>query len=812
LNLAPKAYILIVLVFASLAQGCTGVKHLQDGELLLRRQKIKGNREVSNEALEAFYRQKPNKRFPLVPVAPYVMVYYLGKSRYRPEKIEKRKTKALAKFDKKIAKAEAKDRSTTILESKKRSKIEKLNKAMEEGNMLMRWGEPVAVFDENITAQTRTQMELYLNTQGFFDARVEAEIRRSQPNASVVYRIREGQPLIIDSVELISKDTAVYDIIFQNRQKSLLKPGMRYKQDAFAKERERIDLLLKDEGYYDFSRQLVIFEIDTLAGDKKANIKTIISLPQRQQAHRVFTLDSVNFVTDAGLANPPVGQRNTELYRGVVFQYYEDEYSKRVLNYRVFLKPGQKYSLKNTLETQRQLANLDNFKFINVNYDTTDGRFIANIFTSSLNKYQTTNEIGMNVREGFPGPFYNLALKSRNVFGGLENIDMNLFFGFEGVGAASKATDVYRSIESGGRLTLTFPQFVMPSTAAFRQRIGRYDPKTRLLLGYNYTRRPEFERSNFNASLIYGWNRTQKVLYNFTLSEISLINSNIITQEFRDFLQAEFNRGNNLLLVFNPSFITAMGFQTTINFRTPTDTDRRASILRLNAETGGTIFNFFRPIPLEERNLEYYKYVKFNADYRRHIQLGVNSVLASRINIGVGLPYGENGLLPYEKSFFAGGSSSVRAWRPRRLGLGSFNADLFEGEGEWDPERLDNINKPEQPGDILLEASIEYRDKLVGFVDWAFFVDAGNVWKANQIYGAGEDFDLRRFYREIALGSGLGLRLNFSFLIIRFDAGVKLWDPERPEGDRFVGRFVNWNRLLGKPGQTIWNIAIGYPF
>ncbi|MGF1638319.1 MAG: BamA/TamA family outer membrane protein [Cyclobacteriaceae bacterium] len=807
----PKITVLFILLVI-LLQACTGTRHLQDAEYLLRRQKIKGNDEISKSELEVFYRQKANKKFPLIPVAPYVMIYYFGKRRYDPAKVEKRIEKAEIKFDEKIAKAKAKKKPTTNIEGRKRTKLEKLKKVKEEGNMFMRWGEPVAVYDPQLAEQTRSQMELYLKTKGFFEANAKYNVDYRGKSAYIEYLVSEGDPLIIDTVWIDSPDTLVLDILQNHDSKSFLKAGQRYNQDDFASERERIDVLLKNYGYYDFTRQYVSFAVDTLDGDDKAKVKTSITLPPRQTEHRLFVIDSVNFVTDVGVSGATSTNRVINPYRGITYQYFEDDYSRKILNNRVFIRTGEQYSLENTRQTQLQLANLDNFKFINVNYDTTGGAFIANIFTSPLNKYQTTNELGMNVREGFPGPFYNLALKSRNVFKGLENADINIYFGFEGVGAASRATDVYRSIEAGGKLTFTFPQFLMPSSYYFKRKIGKYDPKTRLQVGYNLTKRPEFERTSFNTSIVYAWNKSQKINYNFTLTELSIVNSNILQQQFLEFLQAEFQRGNNLLLAFNPSFVTSIGFLTTINFRLPTENDQRASILRLQAESGGTIFNLLRPTAIEQRNLEYFKFVKLSANYRRHMPVTRTGIVASRINIGIGLPYGDNGLIPYEKAFFIGGSSSVRAWRPRRLGLGSFNQAIFNEDETYDPELLDNKNKPEQLGDILIEANIEYRDKLVGFVDWAFFIDAGNVWKATRIYDAGENFDFNRFYKEIAVGSGLGIRLNFSFLIIRLDAGVKVYDPERPEGDRFVGRFVNFKNLLGKPGQTIWNIAIGYPF
>lgn len=171
--------------------------------------------------------------------------------------------------------------------------------------------------------------------------------------------------------------------------------------------------------------------------------------------------------------------------------------------------------------------------------------------------------------------------------------------------------------------------------------------------------------------------------------------------------------------------------------------------------------------------------------------------------------------MPYEKYFFSGGSSSVRAWRPRRLGPGSFNPltnDSIPAEGV--PYYYDT--KVEQPGEIVLEASVEFRSNIFGPFDWAWFLDFGNIWTFKEGSRLGSNFEFNRFYKEIAVGTGFGLRLNFNFLIIRLDYGMKVWDPGLPEGERFV--FNNYNflpsefNLVGVKGQSIWNIAIGYPF
>ena len=250
-----------------------------------------------------------------------------------------------------------------------------------------------------------------------------------------------------------------------------------------------------------------------------------------------------------------------------------------------------------------------------------------------------------------------------------------------------------------------------------------------------------------------------------------------------------------------------MGFRVGKNFNNYGSGKNRAAYIRLLAESGGTVQNFISTKIYEDRGWETYKYVKFNIDYRKTRPLSPTTTLAYHINSGVAVPYGDDKILPYEKYFFAGGSNGIRGWRPRRLGPGSYTPQ----------DSLGNITYAfEQQGEILLEASIELRKNLFGFVDWAYFIDAGNIWTLEiDNNRPGAEFDLGRFYEEIAIASGLGLRFDFSFLIIRLDAGVKIYDPARAKNKRFIFSSGFNDAPFNNTRNTepiILNIGIGYPF
>jgi outer membrane protein insertion porin family len=472
-----------------------------------------------------------------------------------------------------------------------------------------------------------------------------------------------------------------------------------------------------------------------------------------------------------------------------------------------------------TFTSQRQLANLDNFKFVNINYDTTGSRFIANIFASPLDLYSLSNEVGVTVTQGFPGPYINLSLRKRNLFKGLEIGEINGRFGFEGVASATDENAIYASTEASINGSLIFPQFLFPFSEKKFYRYGQYNPRTRVSSGYTYSDRPEYQRGITNVSGTYTWDVNQRKQFALTAINLNIIDSDL-TPEFEQQLLDLQAQGNNLINAFKKSFVSSMIFAFTWNPRNYGNRERSSHIIRTTLESGGTFQNLWTPKILVEKNLELYQYLRLSLDFRKNILLDKSRSLAYRINSGIGFSYGSNTVLPYEKNFFAGGSNSVRAWRPRRLGIGSAPPPLSEdisGNGYFD-------YKYEKPGEILLEGSLELRQKLFGFVSSAVFVDVGNVWLFDELappppspttpeWTGNTKFRLNSFLPEIGVGTGFGLRFDFSFLLLRLDVGIKAWDPSREEGDRFVLDNLRFYKPYSKDREpVIYNIGIGYPF
>ncbi len=782
--------------------------------------KIVGNKIVSNDALNNLIRQKPNRRIPLIPFSPYVYVYHFGEKQYNQEKLLVEKEEITAKYNEKIkAQGDTPSRAARLIRKKNR-KIARIDKKIEEGNIWMRWGEQLSVYDSVFTAKSADQMRLYLNTKGFFNAETDYTTKKSRKYITTTYHINEGKAHTLDTVFYDVNDPELLKLIKKHKNSTVLEVHKKYDADKLGAERDRLDNLFKNNGYYDFNKQYIEFNIDTTMANQGIAMEMVVHDPPKREHHKSFKIDSVVFTTDASVSQLR-SERRVANYNGITYQSFSDNYSKKILDQRLFIHPGDVYSKENTFETQKQMANLDMFKFINVYYDTTGGKTIANITTSPLKKYQTSNEFGLTVIQGtgsWPGPMFNSTLKNRNIFGGMEIFELSGRAGIEGVAAATDSKEIYRSREVGINASLLFPQFLFPVGEKLRNSVGRMNPRTRVLSGYSLTNRPEYQRRILKSSITYLWQKEQKALYNFTLADINLINSKYKDALFEERLN---NISQALARSFKPSFVSSMIFSSTFNFnRYGIFHSNNSSLLKFYFESGGTSLNFINQDFFHSRNLQTFQFIRFFTDFRKYIPHPSGNNFAYRINTGFALPYGPEKALPYEKYFFAGGSNSIRAWRPRRLGPGSYTPQQVGGaindvNGQSQESNAIFDYRFEQPGEILLEASVEWRRNLVGFLDGALFVDAGNIWTFYEDEKEGRPggkFE-KDFYKEIAVGTGIGFRFDFSFLLVRLDVGAKVYDPARTGKERFVlGNIGIGGNYHQNREPLIYNIGIGYPF
>lgn len=809
-DLVLKAKDINLFLLLLLTSACSLTRNVPEDRLVLYDTKVSGVNKEDRRNMQGLFKQTPNTRIPIFNGSLGVSLYQLGALTYNEENLIARRQQARTERDSLnlLLTTVSTDRERRKLSRKvgrREDRIASLNRNLSYGNFLMRTGNERVLYSPELMEETRKQLQFYLSNNGYFDAEVTEVLRQRRKKAYVDMQVSGYTPYLIRSFEAVYADTALYQAL--ETYPDPIRVGNRYEQAVLSRDRQAIEDYLRERGYYTFNKSFIRYEVEKNPETRELEVKRIISANEEGLPHAVYLLDSIQFFIDAPSENLAGRNQSRRFrYRDIDFRLYEERYSERILASRVFLRKGDVFKRSDVIETQRQLANLDIFRFINITFEMVGDTLIPRIFTQPSEKYQLVNQLGASITEQVPGPFFSHSLRNRNLFRGAEIFEFNFRAGLEGVVSATGEGGVFRSREVSTSGSILFPRFLSPVKLFQVDQIGRYNPQTRLLLGYNYVDRPEYNREGLNAILGYTWN-TRNFRQQFTLNVVdaNFIRSSL-SDDFNEILEDLQNQGNNLINSFLPSYVSSVSGQAIFNINQYGNFQKRsASLLRLYAESGGTTLNLLQPEFVKARNLAYFQFLKFQADYRRFIPLEGRQTMGYRLNLGVAKPYGvSEGILPYEKYFFAGGSTSIRAWQPRRLGPGSFTPPVLENGG-FD-------YRFEQPGDILLEAMFEYRTKIYGYFDGALFLDIGNSWAFfDDPTRPGAQFQWDRFFTELAVGTGVGLRMDFDFLVFRLDMGIKAFDPARPLAERFIlGDF--FTRFPGLPGQTVFNIGIGYPF
>ncbi|KQS31582.1 hypothetical protein ASG33_13130 [Dyadobacter sp. Leaf189] len=799
---------------------CTPNSSPTNNNYYLGNSSIKGNRAISDAELDALIPQKPNRRLLGLPIFPYVGLYRFGELFYNKEEKQRKVIEVTQNYQKESRIHENSPKKLEKVQRRYAKKLEKAQVRAAQGNFWMRvLGEAPVYFRMEEVAQNADKMQRYLYNNGFFEAKVGYEPDTILNRVKINYLVTENKPTIIRDVYYQVKNVLADSIINATSKNAALASKKRYDGDSFEEERIRIETLMRNEGYMGFSRQNVSYLVnDTITNPKtdstfkSVDVNVRVEMPGKNNNPVRYKINSVHFEVLPAAGTPDsLFRKDTSSFKGIQYVFSEKRFSKRILDSKIQMRPGDFYSQAKERGTQQQLSLTDQFDFVNYSYtlDSTGYGINSYFKVIPLKKYQISTDVGLNViqLQGAPGPFANLSYKIRNVFNGLENFEANLRGGIELVPGFIGDQDIYRSEEIGLNTSLIFPRLLAPGTF-LQRKTANYNPRTQVGLGYNYVNRPEYTRTNVKAAINYSWQPTNKTLFNVSLVDLNILNTQNIRADFQSLLDDLFKQGNNLANSFQKSFVSDINASFVYNTNALIGPPKRATYFRLALESGGTSLNI---LPKQQQlirhvfgdDLLFYKYLRWNADYRRYWPVGKRSSFVARINSGAVYSYGDSKVPPYEKYFFAGGSNSLRAWLPRRLGPGS------------SPPRLTVNNLSiESPGEFLLEGNLEWRGYLANFfgdINYALFIDAGNVWNLNSTAAESQKFEAGSFAREIAVGTGFGIRYDLSFFILRFDFGIKVYDPAV---QKFVLDELQFDKLFKKtqPNFLNINLGVGYPF
>lgn len=714
-------------------------------------------------------------------------------------------------------------------------------------NIFRNLGSKPVEYSEALGYRSANEMKKYLIVKGCFDSKVEDSLvftrkwynkKKINPKkVNKIYNIYIGNRYLIDTFTYTYQDTILGQDLRKIMHNSPLKKGIYYDEELFTLERDRIERGLREEGYYDFVKENIIFKIDTNKSLSTAKVDISINNPKSKDS----SIEIFNKYKIRRIYVMPYQERSS--IEGKVFtydtnifyhrprenyglnQYYYISQNPSQINPKPILRSilfqyDSLYSPLQAEKTYSALSNLKNFKFIDISYSkVSDSTKLSDtlmldafirlsldkpiLFSTSLeaNFSASTNSVTDNNPSNF-GLQYGVGLQHKNLFKNAEIFSSNLKFAIELRSDIFNKSDslntwnFVNAFETGIDFGIEFPRFLIPFGTRFYSM--QFLPHTSLRGGYNFQKRPYFERSIFNLNYGYSWNNQNKYFHWIMPVEINLVKMNITNSDYADLIKTfdkriQYQTSDHLVMNTRYSYVyNGQELNKKKDFR----------YLRLNAEIAGNALYLISSAFSAPKNsnkeyivftIPFSQYIRTDFDYKKYSYLNSDNVFVFRAFGGVGIPYGNASALPYEKSFFAGGANSLRAWQLRELGPGSSQKD-------------NSILRFDRSGDISLGANFEYRFPIAGIFEGASFVDIGNVWTIKEQIGLeGGQFQADRFFKEIAAGIGLGIRVNIQFLIVRLDFAAKIWDPSKDIEERLV---IDNTKLK----DINVNLGIGYPF
>lgn len=692
-----------------------------------------------------------------------------------------------------------------------------------------RMGQPPVIYDSLLTEAGRNQLETAMINRGFLSATVNVDtvMRTKNKKIDVTYNITTGLPHLISSFSIKSDDPEIRELVMQDFSDIAIKEGNPLDLNVLDAVRSNVASHLRNKGYYAFTKESVGFIADTVAGNKEVDLTMVIRQPKGvtlstgetvgPEEHLKYVIDHVYFVTDYdGKRDGPelnfVGN-DTIKYKNINVIYGHDRYIKPgILEEKCFIRPGYPYNASEVDLTYQALSRLPILRYINIEMQpvaTVDGTVWMDVYILlSRNKKQSVSvEVEGTNSEGDLGFGVGLTYQHRDLGNRSELFTAKLRASYESLSGNFDGFVNNRYSEYAGEAGITFPKFKAPFlTKAFKQRSRA---TTRLTLTATYQERPEYTRVIAGAAWKYQWvsrNRNFTNNRTFDLVDINYVYLPRSTINFIDMIAPD----NPLLRYsYEDHFIMRMGYTYYLtNRRIPTANQSSFAIqpsvttFRASAETAGNLLYAISSAIGQKKEdgaykifgIQYAQYVKGEVDYTYTRFVTHRQAVAFHAGFGIEYPYGNSSMVPFEKRFYAGGSNSVRGWSARTLGPGAYDARN---------EVTDFIN---QCGDIRLDLNLEYRFKLFWVFEGALFIDAGNIWTikdyANQ---PGGFFRFRNFYKEIAAAYGAGIRMDFTYFLLRFDLGIKAHNPAMNQ-EPWPLIHPHWKR------DATFHFAVGYPF
>lgn len=770
-----QTYFRYILTFgmASVTLSCSNTKYLQEGQMLYTGAKIniendtisKNEKKDLQAALEANLTPKPNSSF--LGLRPKLFFYNIAK--------EPKKEKGFNYW------------------------------------LKYKIGEKPVLLGDVDREFNREIIENYSENKGYFNAAATYDTVSKNKKAQVIYTVRPGARYLISDVKF-QKDSSLVNQEIQNiTDKTFLKRGNPFDLDVIKSERQRIDNSLKEKGFYYFHPDNIIVQADsTVSKNHKVELNVKLKDNTPDLSTQQFSIDKVVVFPNYNIQDVRQGKYSVPMDPDSLQKYAHNDiyvidpqhkFKPKIFDRALYFKRGDIYNRTNHNLTLNRLISLGVFKFVKNEFVVSDSlqhKFDAYYLLTPRELQSLRLEaLGRTNSANYAGSELNLNWTHRNFFKGAEQFKASVYGAFDvQIGGPENAKNIFRA---GTNVQLSIPRIVAPfkfnSSSAFV-------PRTNITLGYEFQNRTEYYTLNtFSGSFGYVWKENVRKEHDLKILDITYVSPANITPLYDSLSQKSdaMRRVVERQLIFGPTYSytytnTMLSKPTTMYYKGTLDLAGNLTGLITGANVKKDKEKSIFGVPFSQ-------YAKIENDVRLYHKFNEKTSLASRLIAGVAYPYGNSEHIPFSRQFFSGGSNSVRAFRARTLGPGSF-----------DPRTIQEGYYFDQSGDIKLELNAEYRANLYKFLNVAVFADAGNVWLVNEdIERPGAKFS-KEFLSEVAVGAGVGLRLDFSILILRLDLAMPLRVPYYQRGDRWAFDKINFGDSSWRRDNLILNIAIGYPF
>jgi outer membrane protein assembly factor BamA len=730
-------------------------------------------------------------------------------------------------------------------------------------DLLKETGEPPVIVDSIRTSKSISKLEYYYFNNGYFNVKANYKLDSlSKKKAQIKYTITTGNPFFIDTLTTKIQSPALDSLYQIKAANSLIKTGKQYSTKDFENEKERINTHFRNNGVYHFQPNYVTFDLDTLNRNKKVNVNLIIKDysfqdkdTTRTEPFKIYTISDIKIYTDYSAKNNGNVIADSTSYNNFnLYSHTKLKYKPKAITDAVFITKGSLFADSKTVLTTRYLNNLKIFNYPTILYevdkrDTTAQSLIAKVYLSPRKKYSfgTTFDVThSNIQDiGMTG---SISESIRNVFNGAETLELSARGNIgSSKDLANPESRFFNVSEYGLNLKLNFPRIWFP----FRtEKIipKSMIPSTLLSTGFSNQTNIGLDKQNVTGVLAYNWNPKKNNTARFDIFNVQYIR-NLNPENYFNVYESSYNELNNISKTYNtnpdyvdnttgdliieegttgftndvlatkipvpePEFMTVLGIEerrvrltendfilsTSYSFSKTTKTDSKDNSFyqfRTKIESAGSLLSVISSaanLPKNQNgnyeifNLEYSEYIKTEFDFVKYWDFSKEKVLAVRSFFGIAIPYGNSNYIPFSRSYFAGGSNDNRAWEPYRLGPGSTGAILDFNEAN-----------------MKIALSAEFRFKIAGKIKGALFADAGNIWNVldNTTYDQATFTSLSDL-KEIALGTGFGLRYDLDFFVVRFDLGFKTYNPANEKGKQW---FYDYDFA-----HSVFNFGINYPF